>query len=178
MVVRRRLNIAGQQMVFITTTVKNWTPIFSNEQIAEIVILQFHETMLFNRISIVAYALMPSHIHALLGLKEIKRLSKALQSFKSLSARKVRPLLPQEKMPAFWNGTSYQFWKPRFDDLIIWSDKQFQIKVNYIHQNPVKAGLVEQAVDYKFSSAGDWILGERGLIPVEKNWSWLEEKVS
>jgi len=67
------------------------------------------------------------------------------------------------------------FWKPRFDDLIIWSEKQFRIKVNYIHNNPVKAGLVERPIDYAFSSATDWLLDKPGLVPVDKEWTWSDE---
>jgi hypothetical protein len=43
--------------------------------------------------------------------------------------------------------------------LSIFSEQKFMEKVNYIHQNPVKAGLVERAVDYRWSSAPnmEWV---------------------
>jgi hypothetical protein len=40
--------------------------------------------------------------------------------------------------------------------LPIFSERMFMEKVNYIHQNPVRAGLVERATDYRWSSARIW----------------------
>jgi hypothetical protein len=62
-------------------------------------------------------------------------------------------------MEVFDHNGRFVFWKQRFDDLVIWLEKQFRIKVDYIHNNPVKAGLVERAVDYPYSSARDWLTG-------------------
>ena len=117
---------------------------------------------------------MPSHLHALLGFREITELSRFMQTFKSLSAHRLQPHLPRDLLKSFQQEGGFHFWKPRFDDVVIWSERQFKIKVDYIHNNPVKAGLVGQATEYFVSSAGDWILGKPGLISIDKNWSWVE----
>jgi putative transposase len=44
-----------------------------------------------------------------------------------------------------------------------------QQKIEYIHQNPVKRGYVDQAEHWRYSSARDY-LGGRGLLPVDKSW--------
>ena len=175
MVIRKRLPITGQAMVFVTTTVTEWTPVFANETCARAVLQELHGTVLHNRLSLCSFVVMPSHLHVLLGFKELELLSKIMQEFKSLSARRLRPILPPEFVGALDRVGGYQFWKPRFDDLIIWSEKQFRIKVDYIHRNPVKAGLVVTAADYIYSSARDWLLNEPGLIPIDKEWAWLED---
>jgi putative transposase len=59
---------------------------------------------------------------------------------------------------------------PRFDDVIIYGRKQFRVKLNYIHGNPVKAGLVANAIDYKYSSAKDWLTDQKGPIDIDKNY--------
>ena len=128
--------------------------------------------------TIAAYVVMPSHAHALIGLREVGHLSEFMRSFKSLAARRIRPLLSAEMLPAFERGSKFQFWKPRFDDLIIRSEKQFRIKTDYIHNNPVKAGLVKRSAEYVLSSAGDWLTGELGIITVDKSWSWLEDCIT
>ena len=162
-------------MAFVTTTVKDWQPVFSDLSIANLILRQLDETLTHYKASLAAYVVMPSHIHALLGFRNIEKLSEVIQSFKGLSAKKLRELLPQDDFAIFYNGDKFTFWKPRFDDLIIWSEKQFRIKIDYIHNNPVKAGLVNQPVDYIFSSAKDWLKGEAGILPVDRNWTWLEE---
>jgi REP element-mobilizing transposase RayT len=159
-------------MVFVSTTVKDWIPVFADEACANTVLDQLRQTISRHQLCLCAYVLMPSHLHALLGFREIERLSQVMQSFKSLSARRIKLLLPQELSEAFDRSGEFVFWRPRFDDLIIWSEKQFRIKTDYIHNNPVKAGLVKLPTDYSFSSAGDWLMDKEGLIPVDKEWTW------
>ena len=64
----------------------------------------------------------------------------------------------------------------RFDDLIIYSEKQLRIKLEYIHNNPVRAGLTENALDWKYSSAVDWLSDKKGMIDIVKDYSWLNLK--
>lgn len=175
MVVGKRLNITGPAMAFVTTTVKDWQPVFSDLRIANLTLKQLDETLNHYHVSLVAYVLMPSHIHLLLGFREIKKLSEVIQSFKGLSAKKLRGLLLQESFATFYDGQRFNFWKPRFDDFIVSSEEKFKIKIEYIHNNPVKAGLVSQPTGYTLSSANDWLKRETGILPVDKNWTWNEE---
>lgn len=161
-------------MAFVTTTVKDWQPVFSDLRIANLILRQLDETLRHYQVSLAAYVLMPSHIHLLLGFRNIEKLSEVIQSFKGLSAKKLRKLLLQDTFAIFYDGERFNFWKPCFDDLIIFSEKQFRIKIDYIHNNPVKAGLVSQPADYALSSASDRLTGEAGILPVDRNWAWIE----
>ena len=176
MVIRKRPNISGPALVFVTTTVKNWTPIFTNESHGHLVVNLLGEVLSKHEVSLAAYVLMPSHLHALMGFREITLLSRVMQTFKSLSTRRLRPCLSDDLLKLFEGEDAFRFWKPRFDDVVIWSEKQFKTKVDYIHNNPVKAGLVRQTTEYVMSSAGDWILDKPGLIPIDKNWSWMNQE--
>lgn len=175
MVTRKRFPISGSAMAFITTTVRNWLPLFSDRNCALTVLEQLRETVNYHNLSLVAYVLMPSHLHLLLGFKNIEIMSKVMQNFKLLSAHRLKPLIPSELSHELYIGDNFRMWQPRFDDVIIYSEKQFKIKIEYIHSNPVKAGLVKSATDYEYSSARDWLTGKKGLLPVEKDWSWLKE---
>jgi len=62
------------------------------------------------------------------------------------------------------NVTNYQFWRHDNKPVELWSNKVIQEKINYIHKNPVKEGLVYKPEDYVYSSATDYA-GENGLIP-------------
>ena len=48
---------------------------------------------------------------------------------------------------------NHQFWQNDNQPIKIWSSRQFNIKENYIHQNPVVAGFVTKAQDFLYSSA-------------------------
>ena len=151
MPVRKRLHITGPAAVFVTTAVKDWTPIFTDPPLAREVTLQLRETASHFGASIIAYV---------------------MQAFKVLTTMRIVPLVSSQQRAQFGDHRKFQFWRPRFDDLIIWSEKQFRMKVEYIHNNPVKAGLCRQATDYAYSSARDWLLSEEGALPIDKSWNW------
>ncbi len=169
MVVRRRLNISGPSLVFITVTVRNWIPVFENDKLAVVLLGQLKEALENFHVEAVGYVLMLSHLHALLYFNQIERLSQFMQSFKILSAKKLATQMPEERYKQMLVNECFRFWKPRFDDLIIRSKEQFLIKLEYIHNNPVKKGLVSSAIDWKYSSAGDWQGYNPGIIPINKN---------
>ncbi len=90
-----------------------------------------------------AYVIMPNHIHLLMGVKNGgKELSRFIFSLKGL----IRKRLSGNK----------DFWNERFDDLVIRSEEQFLIKLNYIHNNPVKRGLSASPEDWRYSSFKFW----------------------
>jgi putative transposase len=96
---------------------------------------------------------MPSHVHLLAGSTAGgPGVSRFMHSFKG----RVRINLNHKE----------SLWQERFDDLVIKSEKQFRIKLNYIHNNPVKDGLVENVGDWPYSSFTDWQNGisEKGIF--------------
>ncbi len=89
------------------------------------------------------YVLMPTHIHLISGSAEG---GKGISAFiHSVKGRTRETLQGKGK-----------FWQDRFDDLLLKSEKQFEIKLNYIHYNPVRANLVERPEEWKYSSYKDW----------------------
>ncbi len=117
---------------------------------------------------------MPSHLHALVGFQEIRTLSQFMRSFKSLSSKDVKGHPSSEIVDRLSRNGGFALWQPRFDDLLIYSEEQFKIKVEYIHTNPVRAGLVAEPVDYLYSSARDWLLGDQGLVLIDKSFTWTK----
>ena len=61
------------------------------------------------------------------------------------------------------NVNKYQFWRYDNKPIELWSNKVIAEKINYIHNNPVKEGLVYRPEDYIYSSARDYS-GEKGLL--------------
>lgn len=170
--VLRLKEITGPGLVFVTTTVLDWHQTFKPPQIAREVTQQLGKTASFYNVSIVGYVVMPSHVHILAGLEDISALSSFIQAFKSLSSRRLSKLeMAPCILPPPRTGR-IQLWKRRFDDIIIVSEEQFRRKLNYIHDNPVKAGLVKEAIDWAFSSARAWLLDEPGEIEIIKDYRW------
>ena len=95
------------------------------------------------KVAIVGYVLMPTHVHLIIdSIDGGPGVSKFIHSFKG----RVRETLQGKG----------KFWQDRFDDLEIRTQKHFQIKLNYIHYNPVRAGLVSNPEDWEYSSYNEW----------------------
>jgi len=56
------------------------------------------------------------------------------------------------------------FRQKRFYDFNVYSEENFAEKLNYMHQNPVKPGLVKNPEDWKWSSYRTYAFKERGLV--------------
>lgn len=173
MVVRKRPDIKGRALVFVTATIHEWTPIFRTDKIAQATLNQLGQTTQYFDVALVGYVLMPTHMHLLLGFRRIELLSKFMQSFKILSSKAVKEILPDSFRGRLNANGKFRMWKPRFDDLIIYSEEQFRVKLNYIHDNPVRAHLVDSPTEWPYTSASDWIKNKPGVLPIDKGFEWL-----
>jgi putative transposase len=99
--------------------------------------------------SVYAYVVMPEHVHMLVS--EPEDLSKAMLGLK-LSVAKRLPQSP--------------FWQPRFYGFNVFTAKKIREKIQYIHENPAKRGLVPLAEMWRWSSLRQY-LGESGVVGVE-----------
>jgi len=98
-----------------------------------------------------------------------------MRDFKRHTSTEVIKLLKKDKkvklLDDLYNlgGTgNYRLWKDRFDDLIIVTEKTLKIKIDYIHNNPVKAGLVKNITDWNYSSARNYYLDDDSLFRVDR----------
>ncbi len=92
---------------------------------------------------IIAWCIMPNHVHILIEVFNGFSLSEIIHSWKSFSANQINNLL---------NRTG-QVWMMEYFDRYIRDYEHFDKVVNYIHNNPVKAGLVKNPAEYRWSSA-------------------------
>jgi putative transposase len=99
------------------------------------------------RYRLIAWCIMPNHVHTLIQPRS--GLSGIVQSWKSFTGRWVlaRRLELKIELP------SRRFWMPDYWDRYIRDERHFSKVVDYIHQNPVAAGLCRKAEDWPWSSA-------------------------
>jgi REP element-mobilizing transposase RayT len=95
------------------------------------------------RYRLITWVIMPNHVHVFIEQFPNHPLADVIDSWKSFTARKANKILNQ----------SGRFWYPDYFDRYVRDIQHFDAVVYYIHQNPVKAGLVEEAEDWPFSSA-------------------------
>lgn len=172
MAVRKKLKLKGRAVIFVTTTTNNWIPVFNNPTAADIVLDTLNTNLENFSAMILGFVIMPNHFHGLICMKNIAELSRFMQSFKIISSKRIKSDCPDWLVSRLIENKVYRLWKPRYDDQAIVSERQFKIKLDYIHTNPLRAGLVEKETDWNYSSAKDWLLGIKGRIPVETNFEW------
>ena len=123
-----------------------------------------------------AYVMMPEHIHLLVWpAKEVYSISTILQATKqSVSRRAVGWLKSNNpaglKLLATGRADKpYQFWQDGGGyDRNIRNAKALRDIIAYIHNNPVRRGLVVRPEDWPWSSAADWADMKTGPIPIDK----------
>jgi putative transposase len=111
--------------------------------------------------AVAGYVVMPEHVHLLLGEPSRGDPSRVLQSLKLKMARRV---LHRQTQPVLGKTPPAHFWQRRFYDFNVCSEETLEEKLEYIHQNPVRRGLVEHPEDWLWSSARYYGCGETAVV--------------
>lgn len=124
------------------------------------------------------YVVMPEHIHLLISepntadpsmvMKVLKqRVSRALRRRKKSRTAAGQMRLWEEPVVR----RHVRFWQRRYYDFNVWSERKRNEKMNYMHFNPVKRGLVASPKDWKWSSYRFYWQNEKGLCTPNPAWT-------
>ena len=168
---------------FITCTVVDGVYVFTRQRYRDVIIDSLNFCITQNGLEVRGYVITSNHLHMILRSKAAS-LSDSIRDFKRFAAGtiidRIRDAHDESRrewmMHRFaWNGsynirnTENQFWIHDNRPEEIYTQKFYMQKLNYIHENPVCAGIVARAEDYVYSSAGTIILGKKGLVPITEN---------
>lgn len=163
-------NKAPGVTVFITSTVLDFVHAFKRPEMKEAMVDFIYAECRRTGTILHAYVVMSHHIHLLITLKEDMNTPRFMQKFKERSSKGLSPLLESDERAGFdaQRGLNRStFWKSGFRCILANHHKIFIQKRNYIHMNPVRAGLVELPWEYRWSSSsllvGGFWTPERGL---------------
>nr|WP_314498982.1 transposase [uncultured Chryseobacterium sp.] len=168
-----------EKIHFITCTVVDWIDVFSRKNYRDIVINCLKYCIQNKGMTVYGYVIMSNHIHLILQSKDGK-LSDLIRDFKKFTSKNILECIrnnPESRrewmLERFAKATeshsrnkNYQFWRYGNHAEEIYTLPFLWIKLNYIHLNPVRAGIVEKAQDYIYSSASNYVNGQ-GLIEIE-----------
>jgi putative transposase len=100
------------------------------------------------------FVIMPNHVHAILFGDENFNMSRFLQLWKKTSSYRVAQFY-REHMKHYSElcPKGCPVWQARFYDSNIYTDEELNLRLDYIHTNPVAAGLVDFAAEWLWSSA-------------------------
>ena len=144
---------------FITGTILNWQNLLKPQKYKHMILENLQHMVSANKITLYSYCIMDNHIHLIWQIKgdvnvsHVKRsfFTRTAQCFKSDLKKHHPKVLPHFKSSQ--GDRNYHFWERRSLGIDLFTDKVFEQKFNYIHQNPVAAGLCTFEEGYPYSSA-------------------------
>lgn len=166
---------------FITCTITDWIDLFTRPVFADIVIDSLQYCRSNKGLHIHAWVLMTNHLHLIVSSDKIP-LNDILRDFKKFTAKNLYKEILNAKyiesrrdwiLRAFQargmgnpDNSTFQVWQPGFHPVELKNSDMAEQRLNYLHDNPVRAGIVRQTWDYRYSSAIDYMTEKPGLLPI------------
>jgi putative transposase len=164
----RQIYDSEQHAQFVTFSCYKRRRLLDHERMRQLVLEILSEKLVSYYGICSEYVVMPDHVHAIVWFQDPGELSRFMKGWKqtsSLELKKLaRGLIPNYVSMFVRNDP---FWQPKYNPFNLYSERKAEEKLNYMHENPVRAGLVEKPVDWQASSARFYLLGESGIVPVQ-----------
>lgn len=173
---RSRYKITDQNGIyFITSTIVEWIPVFTTKLYFDILIQSLRFSRQHKNLQLFGYVILDNHFHLIAGGPN---LSRNITDIKRFTARQIIDRLELDQKEWLLNqlayykkrhktNSDYQVWQEGFHPQLIVSEEMLRQKLDYIHHNPVKRGLVSLPEHWLYSSARNYVLGDAALIELD-----------
>ncbi|AMR31885.1 transposase [Mucilaginibacter sp. PAMC 26640] len=167
------------KLYFITFAVVNWIDLFTRNEYKEIMLKSWEHCKEHKGLEIYGWCMMTNHIHMIIGTHG-DRLENIMRDMKKQTLLQLKRAIkehPQESRREWilWmmeragkknsQNIEFQLWQQDNHPIELFNHQVLHQKLDYMHNNPVVAGIVEKPEDYLYSSAPNYI-GLPGLIKV------------
>lgn len=166
---------------FITFSVVGWIDVFSRECYKEILINSLKYCQENKGLKLHAWVIMTNHLHLIISTNTNK-IEWLVRDIKKYSSKQIIAAIRENSLESRkeWmlnifsyagksnaNNKDFQFWKQDYHPIELNSTTKCKDRLNYLHENPVRSGLVWEPWHYKYSSAIDYYTNEHGLLKIE-----------
>ena len=171
---RRRYGLG--QLHFVTCSCYRRAALLGTERARHLFLKILDEVRERYDFALLGYVVMPEHIHLLISEPNVGTPSTVMQVLKQRVSRALhrRRRRVRSGQKCLWEEApvrKYQpFWQRRFYDFNVWSAKKKNEKMNYMHFNPVKRGLVTHPKDWLWSSYGFYSRAGTSLCAPNPEW--------
>lgn len=167
---------------FVTFAVVNWIDALSRPTAKDILVESLKFSIENKGLLLHAWVLMNNHVHLIISTKDNMKPEDIMRDIKKFTATQIiKEIDKPEESRRNWmmwlfkeagrknsNNTYYQFWQQDNHPIALPSQDIALQKLAYIHQNPVRAGIVYEPEHYIYSSAIDYRTEKSGLLPIER----------
>jgi putative transposase len=166
---------------FITAATVGWADVFTRNVYRDILIESFKFCQKNQGLKLHAWVLMPNHFHLICSFEK-ENGGLVIKNIKSFTAMKMIDAIINNKhesrrewlLPLFEKyGTinksnyQFQFWQHENHPVLLNNAELYLQRLNYLHENPVRAGFVNEPAEWRYSSAIDYYTANRkGLLPI------------
>ncbi|MBI3006237.1 MAG: transposase [Ignavibacteriales bacterium] len=170
--------VPGVSLYFVTTTIVDWQFVFTSFPYFEIIIDALKYSVAKKGLHLHAYVIMPNHAHYIISADIPENVSHIMRDFNTHTSREITALLREErKIPALdlfkraaaldGRGNDFKVWQDGFHPIALETEGFIEQKLDYLHDNPVRKGYVEEPEHWKYSSARNYVLNDHSVIRVE-----------
>ncbi len=160
-------NASTDELYFVTLTVIDWIDVFTRRLYNDFIVETLTWTQQNKKLNIYAYVIMTNHIHMVANVTD-GSLGNVLGSFKTYTSKKLFEMIADNNQESRrkWMinsferagkynplNTNHRFWQNGNYPTLLYSPAVIDQKIDYIHNNPVKAGFVGSAHEFWYSSA-------------------------
>lgn len=169
-----------ESLYFISFATVFWIDVFIRNEYKKILLESWKYCQQEKGLKIYAWIIMSNHVHMIIG-SEGTPLENIIRDMKSYTSRKLKEAIKGNRYESRreWmlemmecaglknsNNTNFQFWQQHNQPIELSDNRMMDQKLDYLHNNPVVAGIVDKPEAYVYSSARDYC-GIKGLLDIE-----------
>ena len=167
---------------FITFSVVEWIDALTRSEYKEIIVESLQHCIENKGLQLNAWVIMSNHVHLIMSAKSGFTISNILRDFKKFTSKQIVKAIkenPKESRREWMmymferagkrnsNNKDFQFWQQDNHPIELSNAGMLNQKLNYLHENPVRAGIVFEPQQYIYSSAVDYCTNQHGRILIE-----------
>lgn len=159
-------------------TIVEWIDVFIRKIYREMIIDSLKYCISAKGLNVYAYCIMTNHIHLIVNCNEPFQLNDTIRDFKKFTSKAIlKEVRSRGESRRAWllerfrkaadqsaKGKNYKVWQNGNHAIELYNQRFTWIKVNYIHQNPVRGALVDKAEYWKYSSASNYLEREQNVL--------------
>ena len=168
--------ITDEGTIFITSTIVEWLPVFTSKPYFDILIESLAFCRQHKALKLYAFVILDNHFHCILSSPNLQA---CITDLKRYTARRILDQLRADRKEwllnqfAFFkkrhkNRSTYQVWQEGYHPQWIISEEMLINKIEYIHNNPVKRGLVSLPEHWLYSSARSLVHGKPSVVELDE----------
>jgi REP element-mobilizing transposase RayT len=167
---------------FITFSIIEWIDALTRNEYKDIIVESLKHCITLKGLRLNAWIIMSNHLHLIMSASKDLMIGDILRDFKKFTSKQIFNAIkenPKESRREWMiymferagkrnsNNKDFQFWNQDNHPIELSTPLMLKQRLDYLHENPVRAGIVFEPQDYVYSSACDYYGNRKGMIEIE-----------